>query len=170
MARSFVCFTVISDQTSGRKELLCVVWWRPLTFPGQRGPQAITLTSHWLHCWSSSATNKRKWNCSSCVDFMTPLGTLSQSRKELLLLLFSCSVVSDSLQPHRLQRASLSCPSPSPRACSNSCPLSWWHPPERKDSFIQWVSPLLDSGLQQMQNRQESLPSWCLYQSGGGRP
>ena len=31
--------------------------------------------------------------------------------------LFSHSVVSDSLQP---------CPSPSPRACSNSCPLSQW--------------------------------------------
>ena len=29
-------------------------------------------------------------------------------------LLFSCSVVSDSLQPHGLQRARLPCPSPSP--------------------------------------------------------
>ena len=39
---------------------------------------------------------------------------------------FSCSVVSDSLQPHGLQRARLPCPSPTPGACSNSCPLSWW--------------------------------------------
>ena len=37
---------------------------------------------------------------------------------------FSCSVVSDSLPPHGLQHARLSCPSPFPRACSNSCPLS----------------------------------------------
>ena len=44
----------------------------------------------------------------------------------LLLLLFSCSVVSDSLQPHGLQHARLPCPSPSPGACSNSCPLSQW--------------------------------------------
>ena len=43
-----------------------------------------------------------------------------------LLLLFIRSVVSDSLQPHGLQQARLPCPSPSPRACSNSCPLSWW--------------------------------------------
>ena len=43
-----------------------------------------------------------------------------------ILLLFSCSVVSDSLQPHGLQHARLPCPSPTPRACSNSCPLSWW--------------------------------------------
>ena len=43
--------------------------------------------------------------------------------------LFSHSVMSDSLPPHRLQHTSLPCPSPSPRACSNSCPLSQWcHP------------------------------------------
>ena len=43
-----------------------------------------------------------------------------------LLLLFSHSVVSDSLQPHGLQQARLPCPSPSPGAWSNSCPLSRW--------------------------------------------
>ena len=33
------------------------------------------------------------------------------------------------LQPHGLQHARLPCPSPSPRACSNSCPSSQWcHP------------------------------------------
>ena len=38
-------------------------------------------------------------------------------------------VVSSSLRPHGLQHARLPCPSPTPRACSNSCPLSWWcHP------------------------------------------
>ena len=42
-----------------------------------------------------------------------------------LLLLFSCSVMSDSLLLHGLQHARLPCPSPSPRVCSNSCPLSW---------------------------------------------
>ena len=43
---------------------------------------------------------------------------------------FSHSVVSDSLWPHGLQQARLPCPSPTPRACSNSCPLSQWcHPP-----------------------------------------
>ena len=42
---------------------------------------------------------------------------------------FSQSVVSDSLRPHGLQHASLLCPSPTPRSCSNSCPSSQWcHP------------------------------------------
>ena len=38
---------------------------------------------------------------------------------------FSCSVVSDSLQPHGLQLARPLCPSPTPRAYSNTCLLSW---------------------------------------------
>ena len=47
----------------------------------------------------------------------------------LLLLLFNCQVMSNSLQPHGLQHTRLPCPSLSPRACSNSCPLSLWcHP------------------------------------------
>ena len=46
-----------------------------------------------------------------------------------LLLLFSRQVMSDSLWPHGLQHAWLPCSSPSPDACSNSCPLSQWcHP------------------------------------------
>ena len=36
---------------------------------------------------------------------------------------FSCSVVSNSLQPHGLQLTRPLCPSPTPRACSNSCPI-----------------------------------------------
>jgi len=42
---------------------------------------------------------------------------------------FNCSVMSDSLQPHGLQHACLPCLSPTPGACSNSRPSSWWcHP------------------------------------------
>ena len=37
--------------------------------------------------------------------------------------------MSDSLGLYGLQHSRLSCPSPSPRVSSNSCPLSWWcHP------------------------------------------
>ena len=41
-------------------------------------------------------------------------------------MLFSRSVVSNSLRPHGLQHARLPCPSTSPKASSNSCPLSWF--------------------------------------------
>ena len=33
---------------------------------------------------------------------------------------------SDSLRPHGLQHTRLPCQSSTPRACSNSCPSSWW--------------------------------------------
>ena len=47
----------------------------------------------------------------------------------ILFLLFSRSVMSDSLQPHRLQYVRLLCPPLFPRVYSNSCPLSQWcHP------------------------------------------
>ena len=46
-----------------------------------------------------------------------------------LLLLFSCSTMSESLWSHELQYARLPCPSLSPKVCSNSCPLSQrYHP------------------------------------------
>ena len=49
--------------------------------------------------------------------------------KVLLLLLFSYSVVSDSLWPHELQHTRLLCPSPFPGVFTNSYPLRWWcHP------------------------------------------
>ena len=61
-----------------------------------------------------------------------------------ILLLFSHSVVSESLWPHRLQHARLPCPSPSPRVCPNSCPLSrWCHP--IISSFVIPFSPCLHS-------------------------
>ena len=39
---------------------------------------------------------------------------------------FSCSVLSNCLQPHALQHARQPCPTPTPRVYSNSCPLSQW--------------------------------------------
>ena len=60
----------------------------------------------------------------------------------LLSVQFSCSVVSNSLQPHRLQYARLPCPSPTPRAYSNSCPSSWWCHPTISSSVIPFSSCL----------------------------
>ena len=71
-----------------------------------------------------------------------------------------CSVMSNYLWPHGLQHARLPCPSPSPRVCSNPCPLSWWCHPNISStvalfssccqSFLAWgsfpVSQLFESG------------------------
>ena len=46
---------------------------------------------------------------------------------QVVVMLFSRSVVHDSVWPHGQQHARLPCPSVSPRVCSNSCPLSQWY-------------------------------------------
>ena len=72
----------------------------------------------------------------------------------IFLLLFSLWVTSNSLRPLGLQHARLLCPSPSPRACSNSCPLSLWCHPTISSSVI----PLLLRSV---------FPSIRVFESGG---
>ena len=78
-----------------------------------------------------------------------------------LLLFFSRSVMSNSLQPHGLQHADLPCPSPSPRACSNSCPLSQWCHPTISSSAVPF-----SSCFQSFPASGFFLMSW-LFSSGG---
>ena len=54
------------------------------------------------------------------------VGWIDRVASTYVLLLFSCSVVSNSLQPQGLQHTRLHCPSRSLWVCSNSCPLSQW--------------------------------------------
>ena len=49
--------------------------------------------------------------------------------EDIAVAILSLSHVFNFLQLHGMQHTRLPCPSLSPRACSNSCPLSWWcHP------------------------------------------
>ena len=48
----------------------------------------------------------------------------------------------DSLRRHGLQCARLPCPSPTPRACSNSCPWSWGCHPIISSSVVPFYPPL----------------------------
>ena len=53
---------------------------------------------------------------------------------------FNGSVVSDSLWPHGLWHTRPPCPSPTPRVCSNSCPLSRWCHPIISSSVVPFSS------------------------------
>ena len=69
--------------------------------------------------------------------------------------------MSDSLRTHGLQHARLQCLSLTPRACSNSCPSSWWCHPTILPSVVPFSSCLLSflgSG---------TFPVSQLFQSGG---
>ena len=53
---------------------------------------------------------------------------------------FSHSVMSDSLWLYGSQNTRLPCPSPTPGACSNLCPLNWWCHPTILSSVIPFSS------------------------------
>ena len=75
--------------------------------------------------------------CPNCTH--THRHTHTQLSLVLYLLLLSCSVMSNSLQPHGLQHTRLPCLSPFPGVCSSPCPL--WR---RKwdSSILAWRIPL----------------------------
>ena len=64
------------------------------------------------------------------------------SERPLWPVQFNRSVMSDSSQPRGLQHVRLLCPSPTPRACSNSCPLSRSCDPNISSSVIPFSSCL----------------------------
>ena len=61
---------------------------------------------------------------------------------------FSCSVVSDFLQPHESQHARPPCPLPTSGVHSDSCPLS------------QWCHPAISSSVIPFSSCPQSLPTW----------
>ena len=73
---------------------------------------------------------------------------------------FSCSVVSDSLQPHESQHTRPACPSPMPGVHSNSCPSSWWCHPAISSSVVPFSSCL------QSLSASESFPMSQLFAWG----
>ena len=80
-----------------------------------------------------------------------------------MILKYICSVTQScpTLQPHGLQDARIPCPSPSPWACSNSCPLSQWCHPAISSSVVPFSScPQFFSTL-------GSFPVSQLFASGG---
>ena len=76
------------------------------------------------------------------LDWMTMKYAYSAVKKVKFLssVQFNRSVVSDSLQPHGWQHARLPCPSPTPRAYSDSSPYSQWCHPAISSSVFPFFS------------------------------
>ena len=64
------------------------------------------------------------------------------TRQTLTTLSSVVQLCPHSLWPHRLQHARPPCPSPTPGACSNTCPLSQWCHPTISSSVIPFFSCL----------------------------
>ena len=106
-----------NDETKRQKLQSKTIYWR--TGANQRG-------------WSRDSNQRKskrkaqKWGGKVKIDSVQ----------------FSCSVMSNSLWPHRLQHTRPPCPSPTPGVHPNSCPLSRWCHPTISSSVVS------SSGLQ----------------------
>ena len=78
------------------------------------------------HTQWNYADLKNEGNLPICEKWMDLDSILLNKIKHFSSVQFTRSVVYDSSWPHGLQHTRLPCPLPTPRACSNSCPLSWW--------------------------------------------
>ena len=78
---------------------------------------------------------------------------------------FSCSVVSDSLQPHGLQHTRPPCPSPTPGVYPNSCPLSLWCHPTISSCHPLFLLPLILPSIRIFSNESVLRIRWPKYWS-----
>ena len=95
----------------------------------------------WTWVWVSSES----WWWTRRPGVLQSMGSQSLTRLSdfsSLSAQYRCSVMSDSLLCHRMQHNRPPCPSPTPRAYSNSCPLSWWCHPTISSSVVLFFSCL----------------------------
>ena len=135
-----------------------VLAWR---IPGTEEPSGLpSLGSHRVgHDWSDIAAARQVYipsdlEVNTCNDIpfldqhvITPVFPAKVKRElEILKVVssfqFSHSVISDFLRSHGPQHTRLPCPSPTPRAFSNSCPSTRWCHPIIPSSVIQFCSHL----------------------------
>ena len=99
----------------------------------------------------SQNTEKKQLKCVALKAILSAVSSVQ----------FSCAVVSDSLQPHGLRHTRPPCPSPTPGAYSNSCPLTRWCHPIISSSVVPFSSCL------QSFPASGSFPVSQLFESGG---
>ena len=97
----------------------------------------------------------------SVLYFTMMYGGLVRCISRFSSVQLSSSVMSDSLRLHGQQPTRPPCPSPTPGACSNSCPLSRWCHPTISSSINPFSSCLRPFPAS------ESFPMSQLFSSGG---
>ena len=103
---------------------------------------SVTDLTH-LHLIHGSHISKVSQICPLCWLYLTFLiWIFSMLNSKAFSPQFSHTVGSNSLQPHELQHTRLPCPSPTPRAYSNSCLLSRWCHPTISSSVVPFSSCL----------------------------
>ena len=102
------------------------VFWKDYPFP----------------CWIALMNMANWYFTKLCLSLCVFSSWLNTTLSRFSSVQFSCSVVSDSLQPHGLQHTRPPCPTPTPGVYSNSCPLSQWCHPTVSSSAVPFSSCL----------------------------
>ena len=119
-------------------EPLSMDCWSPGTSIDYTFPSIIRVCWLWVTIWDIWSQGMRKLKRKVMMMQTVKYNYILAAFK--LSVQFGCSVMSNSLWPHGLQHARPSCPSPTPRVYSNSCPLSWWCHPTISSSVIPFSS------------------------------
>ena len=82
-------------------------------------------------------------------------------------MLFSCSVMSNSLRPDDLQHARPPCTPPSPGVCANSCSLSQWCHPTIASSVAPFLLPSIFPSIRVFANESALCIRWPKDADGG---
>ena len=112
-----------------RKLLLYTYWPKSLNSQKLVLLKYIKITHFFSHWGRLCFMEKRSWYTQENL-ICSPISYSFSSVQSLSRVWLSW------LQLHGLQHSRLPCPSPTPRACSNSCPLSQWCHPTISSSVI----------------------------------
>ena len=104
------------------------------------------------------------WTCHAFSYILTTWDIFLSHIVCLSSVQFSCSVVSDSLQPHELQYARPPCPSPTHEVHSNSRPSSQWCHPAISSSVVPFLPPIPPS-IRVFSNESTLCMRWPKYWS-----
>ena len=126
----FPCGSVGKESTCNAGDLGSLPGLERFPGEGQGYPLQYSVLKNSMNYWIHGVTKNR-----------TQLSDFKKNKKTIKLsvshsIQFSCSVVSNSLQPHRLQHARPPCPSPTPGVYSNTWPLSLWCHPTTSSSVV----------------------------------
>ena len=118
---------------------ICKKWFGKFSLGYEGVRRGISPYSFLLFHWPLSLSkfiycHNKNNSLSLMPDCLRFLGVWLPNSKAVAVV--SCLIMPDSLRPHGLQHARLPCPSPSPRACSDVCPLSRWSHPTVLSSVV----------------------------------
>ena len=117
---------ILCDPVDCSTRLLC-----PWNFPGNNNEMGchFLLPTQGSNSLATTALAGRFFTTGPLEKLLCKFKKKSHFLTILSSVQFSFSVMSKSLQPHRLQHTRLPCPSPTTGASSDSClSYRWWHP------------------------------------------